>query len=189
MRKVDAGRLRLRHRALLVLGLVLPAACGGERGSAGTSSRRAREPRIDVVGLEGVEAALQGRRGKGVLLNFWATWCAPCVAELPELVQVAEEFAERGGVLLGVSYDLMVPGAEAAEVPGQVRAFFARKGLDFDVLVYDAADFDGINSRFGLPGEIPVTLAFDRRGDLVDRQEGPGNRARFAEMMRRAVGK
>ncbi len=181
MRKVDAGPspagpsptdpLRRLAVALLL------CACGG-----------GREPSVELVGLEGVEAALAARKGKGILLNVWAIWCPPCVAELPDLVEVAGEFAGRGGTLLGVSYDLMIEGARREEVPGQVRAFLARKRLAFDVLVYDALDLDAINARFSLPGEIPVTLAFDRSGRLVDRQEGPGDRARFTEMMRRALG-
>lgn len=175
MRKVEAGPSPTGLVRSLAVALLLAAACG-------------REPRVDVVDLQGVEAALAARRGKGVLLNFWAIWCPPCVAELPDLVEVAGEFAGRGGRLLGVSYDLMIEGASREEVPGQVRAFLARKRLDLDVLVYDALDHLAINARFSLPGEIPVTLAFDREGKLVDRQEGPGDRARFTEMMRRALG-
>jgi thiol-disulfide isomerase/thioredoxin len=175
VRKVEAGPSDAGIVRRLAVALLLAASCGGGA-------------RVEVAGPDGVDAALAARRGKGVLLNFWAIWCPPCVAELPDLAKVAREFAGRGGNLLGVSYDLMIEGASREAVPGQVREFLARKGLAFDVLVYDAADYDAINARFSLPGEIPVTLALDREGRIVDRQEGPGDERRFREMMRRALG-
>ncbi|HKB15138.1 MAG TPA: TlpA disulfide reductase family protein [Planctomycetota bacterium] len=174
MRKVDAGPSPTGIARRLALALLIATACGGGF-------------RVEVVTLDGVDAAVAARRGNGILLNFWAIWCPPCVAELPALAKVAGEFAGRG-TLLGVSYDLMIEGAKREEVSGQVREFLARKGLAFDVLVYDALDYDSINARFSLPGEIPVTLAFDREGRIVDRQEGPGDEGRFREMMRRALG-
>jgi len=160
--------------------LLAAAACGGEGGP--------HVSRIDVVGLDGVEAALKERRGQGVLLNFWAIWCPPCVAELPDLAEVAEEYSGRGGVLLTVNYDLMLPGEEAASIVERVREFLRRKNFSFDVLVYDGPGFDAINERFDLPGPVPMTLAFDREGNVVGRHEGQGDRARFSEMMRRALG-
>jgi len=145
-------------------------------------------PTLAVVDLQGVEAALELEPGQGLLLNFWAIWCAPCVAELPELVEVGHEYEERGGRVIGVSYDLMVPGDDATSVQPKIRDFLAGRGLDLDVLVYDADDYEVINERFGLPGEIPVTLAIDASGEVVDRQHGKADAARFEEMMRKALG-
>src|SRR5881628_2063133 len=89
VRKVDAGASSSGLLRPLGLSLLLAAACGGERGG-GSRGARPREPRIEVVRLEGIDTALRELRGKGVLLNFWAIWCAPCVAELPELAKVAD---------------------------------------------------------------------------------------------------
>src|SRR5512143_1998897 len=66
-------------------------------------------PDVRVVDLKGLDTALAGHRGQAVLLNFWATWCEPCVAELPELQEVGREFGDRNAVVLTVSYDLMIP--------------------------------------------------------------------------------
>ena len=142
----------------------------------------------EVVDLDRLERILQGFRGKGVLVNFWAMWCAPCVREIPELLEVGREFAPEGRVL-GVSYDLMVPGESRATAPRSARAFVDEREWDFDVVIFDGEGYDAINERFGLPGEIPVTLAVDRRGRIVDRQEGAADRERFAEMMRKALGR
>jgi thiol-disulfide isomerase/thioredoxin len=151
------------------------------------SSPGRKEPEVRVVNLQGLEAALGEHRGEGVLLNFWAIWCEPCVAEFPELLEVADEYRKRGGTVVGVSYDLMVPGVTRDDVLPQVQAFVAERKIKFPILIYDAADYDAINQRYDLPGPIPVTLALGRKGAIVDRQEGQSGKARFVAMMQKAL--
>jgi hypothetical protein len=69
-----------------------------------------------------------------------------------------------------------------------VRKFLAERDLPLPGVIYDAPDSESIDTRFDLPGYIPVTLAFDKSGKLVDREDGPATRERFAEMMQRALG-
>jgi thiol-disulfide isomerase/thioredoxin len=176
-------------RRALCLCLAL-AACGG--GAPAPSSEPepglALEPRVVIGGLEAVEQALAAQRGQACLLNFWATWCPPCVAELPDLMAVAREYEQRGGRVIGVSYDLMRPGVVRQTVEETVRKFLAERDLPLPGVIYDAPDSESIDTRFDLPGYIPVTLAFDKSGKLVDREDGPATRERFAEMMQRALG-
>lgn len=153
----------------------------------GCMHRKPPTPEIQVVDLKGLEAALDGYRGQGVLLDFWAIWCEPCVAELPELLQTAREYRSRGGAAIGVSYDLMIPGVTRDDVLKKMRAFVAERKIDISILIYDADDYDAINKRFTLPGPIPATLAIDRNGAIVDRQDGPANHARFSAMMQKAI--
>lgn len=169
-------------RRALCLCLAL-AAC-----SRGAPAPSRAEPEIAIGGLEAVEQALAAERGQACLLNFWATWCPPCVAELPDLMAVAREYEARGGRVIGVSYDLMVPRAARETVEDEVRAYLAERDLPLSGVIYEAADFQSIDARFDLPGNIPVTLAFDKSGKLVDRHEGGATRERFAEMMQRALG-
>jgi len=151
------------------------------------SGTRNKGPDIRIVDLKGLDAALAEHRGQGVLLDFWAIWCEPCVAELPELLETGREYGGRGGAVLTVSYDLMLPGVTRDEVLQKMRAFVADHRIDVPVLIYDASDYDAINERFGLPGPIPVTLAIDRKGVIADIQEGKGGKARFAAMMQKAL--
>lgn len=144
-------------------------------------------PAPAFASLEQLEAEIAKARGHGLLLNLWATWCAPCVAELPELLETERTYRSRGGEVLLLSCDLMVPGVTREDARSKVGEFVSRKKIDVPVLIFDADDYDAIDARFGLPGEIPVTLAFDRNGKIVDRQEGRADRARFAEMMDRAL--
>lgn len=179
---------------LLVLALGL-AACSPDSepagsttsiGEKGATSAVVSAP-IEVVDLAGLEAALAARKGKGFLLNFWAIWCAPCVEEMPELVETAHAWRERGGAVLTVSYDLMIPDVTPEGVRAQMRAFTAERGYDLPVYIYEALDFDAINERFDLSGEIPVTLAIDAAGRIVDRQEGQADRERFEALMAAAL--
>jgi len=110
------------------------------------------------------------------------------VAELPELMEVAREYAPRGAQLLGLSYDLMIPSVEREEAVDKVRAFLTAHEFAFPTLIYDAPDFETIDARFELPGAIPVTLAFDRTGVLVGRHEGEATREQLAALMEKALG-
>lgn len=71
----------------------------------GESSLRGRPARDFALTLDGKSARLSDLRGKVVLLNFWATWCPPCVDEAPELNALQRRIAPLGGVVLGVSVD------------------------------------------------------------------------------------
>lgn len=163
---------------------------GGDPAGHSATDEAAFEPgEVRIATLADVEAEIASRKGSGFLLNFWAIWCAPCVAELPELHECKEAFADAGGDVLLISYDLMIPieGPPEAEID-KVREFLSKREFSFDSLVYDEDGYDGINDLLDLPGGVPVTLAFDANGEIVDRQVNQAGRERFDEMMRKALG-
>ena len=171
--------------SLLGLGVLGLVSCGADsvpEESAGAS------PSIEIVDFDGLEGALASRRGEGMLLNFWAMWCGPCVAELPELLEVAEEFESQGGRVVGISFDLMVPGGDVTTIEEELNAFLVKRGHSFDTLVYDELDYEKINEHFSLPGGIPVTIAIDKDGNVVDREDQAAGKERFEELMRAALG-
>ena len=180
----------------LVIGSGLLVACGGTdpepvRGASAEATvpeaSEAEPSYIAIVDDGAMETELAERRGSGLLVNFWAIWCAPCVAEMPELVEVAHEYADRGGSVVGVSYDLMVAGSDPDTIEADMRRFLDAQEIDIPVLIYDEVDYEKVNGRYSLPGEIPVTLAIDRAGNVVDRQHGKAGKERFAEMMEKAL--
>lgn len=175
-------------RTLALSVLVAFAACsrGGEPASAAAGAPGSAAP-VEVVDLAGLERALAARKGHGYLLNFWALWCEPCVEEMPELGETAHAWRERGGAVVTVSYDLVLPDVTPQAAREQVLAFRADKGMDLPVYVLQGADLDAINARFDLPGPIPVTLAIDREGRIVDREEGQASRERFEALMAAAL--
>ncbi len=187
MRKIEVDTWKGAAFLLVLFSLSACDSSGEESRPSGRN--QAEQAPIEVVDHTEFEASLAETIGEGgLLLNFWAIWCAPCVAELPDLVEVAHDYRERGGKVVGVSYDLMVAGADAREVVPAMREFVTKREIDIPILIYDGLDYEAINDRFELPGEIPVTLAIDKDGKIVDRQHGQAGKVRFDEMMRRALG-
>ena len=182
----------MSQRALFSLLFGLAIAGCGQEGPSSPAASGATDPAplqpVRIVDVDGVVAALAAEKGHGFLFNVWATWCPPCVAELPELVEVGRAYRSLGGSVLALSYDLMVPDVERATVADVVGAFLAQRKLELRTLIFEAPDFDEINRRLDLPGPVPVTLAIDRTGKVVDREPGQAGRARFEEMMRKALG-
>lgn len=106
---------------------------------------------------------------------------------MPDLVEVGQAFAERGGQIVAVSQDLFVPKATIESVTPKVKQAIERLGLDFDVVIYDG-ELEALNDRFDLPGPIPTTIAIDVNGRIVDREENAADIERLRELMQRALG-
>jgi len=115
---------------------------------------------------DGTSLAMASLRGRPLVLNFWATWCPPCVQEMPELDRFAREFKERDGCVVGLAVDN----------PTAVRGFLARTPVGYAIAL---AGFDGtdLSRKLGnTSGALPFTAVFDRRGGLVQRKLGQTSR-------------
>jgi thiol:disulfide interchange protein DsbD len=97
--------------------------------------------------------------GKVVVVNFWATWCVPCIQEIPSFNKIFKEFGPKGVVVMGISMD-----EEGAE---RVRPFLKKHPMDYTV----GLGSDALTQQFGLD-QLPVTVVFDRAGKQVKRFEG-----------------
>lgn len=114
---------------------------------------------------DGQPLALGSLRGQPLVLNFWATWCPPCVKEMPELDRFAKTFASRGGQVLGLAVDK----------PSAVREFLKRSPVSYRI---GLAGFDGtdLSRRLGnSSGALPFTAVFGRSGAVVQRKLGETN--------------
>jgi thiol-disulfide isomerase/thioredoxin len=110
----------------------------------------------DAAGLQEV---LDKHRGKVVLVDFWATWCGPCMEQFPHTVELAEKLRERG--LSVVSVSMNSPSAEP-----QVREFLEKQGAGFDNLLSSYGSPVTATQEFGLPGPVPCYRVYDREGKL-----------------------
>lgn len=127
-------------------------------GAEGVSVAEVRFPEL--------ERALEAQKGKVVLVDFWATWCGPCVKRFPHLVGLHKEYAERGLACMSVSIDRNGPKPGSNE---QVLEFLKSKGATFQnfLLTDPRADMPQIASRFGAFSSIPYMVLFDRSGKKV----------------------
>ena|GEM_PF-1973743 len=124
-----------------------------------------------------------------LLVNFWATWCPPCMAELPGLMKEAQIFRQQGGRILLVSDDLMLPGISTQDARSKVLAAQKNLNLNAPIFLFDDENNEERDAYYHLPGAIPVTLCFDLTGKIVDRIEGGAPRERFREAVLRALGR
>jgi thiol-disulfide isomerase/thioredoxin len=119
-------------------------------------------PILRFVDDEAKAVDLAQWRGKVVLLNIWATWCAPCRKEMPSLERLQAQLADDGLQVVPLSID---PGAGAVAA---VRAFYASHGLRHLRIYHDAA---GTAVELGAAG-VPVTFLLDRQGREIGRVTG-----------------
>jgi thiol-disulfide isomerase/thioredoxin len=114
---------------------------------------------LEPIDEAGFDRVLASNRGKVVLFDFWATWCDPCRAELPELVQLDRKWRSRGFVLATVSADL--PNAESAAL-----RFLSESRVRFPAYVKHAANderfIDFIDPKWS--GALPALFLYDRTG-------------------------
>src|SRR5262249_53992426 len=132
----------------------MPSFRQGERSIAG---RMAPDFALEVGGKA---MHLSDFRGKVVLLDFWASWCAPCVEETPSLIALQRSISERGGLVLGVSMD---------DDPAAYQKFLQDKGVNFPTFL-DASK--SIPSRYGT-SMFPEAYLIDRDGRIVRKVIGP----------------
>lgn len=111
---------------------------------------------------EGGVVALKSFSGKPLLLNFWATWCPPCVEELPMLNAFYREHAAKGWQVLGLAIDQ----------PSAVRKFLARIPLEFPVGLAGLGGTDLGRSLGNLTGGLPFTVVLGGAGRVLHRKMG-----------------
>ena len=110
----------------------------------------------------GEEVVVAALRGKPLLLNFWATWCPPCIKEMPLLDQFQRDHAAQGWQVLGLAVDSPTP----------VREYLARLPMGFAIGLAGVDGVDVSRSLGNRNGTLPFTVVFDKSGAVVQRKMG-----------------
>ena len=110
-------------------------------------------PEFTVTDIDGKKLALSDYKGKVVLLDFWATWCTPCRAEIPHFVEMQQKYGPQGFQVVGISMD------DDAE---PVKEFYRQFNMNYPVAVGD----DKLAQSFGGVLGLPVNFIIDREGRI-----------------------
>lgn len=121
---------------------------------------------IEFKTLEGKIVKLSDYKGKWVIVNYWATWCPPCLVEMPELSLFHEEHKDKDAIVLGVNYE---------EISTQkVNGFLKEQMIEFPV-VQEINGADGRTTSFGILKGLPTTYMVSPTGEIVAARVGMVN--------------
>lgn len=174
---VDPGRRRLLYAGVAGIAALAGAGFGlwKWRAASGPSDAAAVLWPLDFETPEGTTLAMQSLRGKPLVLNFWATWCPPCIEELPLLDAFYRENSPKSWQVVGLAIDQ----------PSAVRKFLARTPVSFPIALGGLGGTDLGRALGNLAGGLPFTVVVGAGGDVLKRKMGrltPADLAQWAQL-------
>ena len=128
---------------------------------------------FDVSDTQGKRHRLEAYKGRWVVVNYWATWCVPCIQEIPEIAEFAREHPKV--VVLGVAMD-------AADNVDKVKRFAVKTGHDYPLVLAD----EKVERQLGEPKALPTTRVYDPAGNVVYDRVGRLTKKTLEELTRSA---
>lgn len=133
-------------------------------------------PEFTLKDSAGAEVSLSDYRDQVVLLNFWATWCAPCRVEIPWFVEFQKKYSDQGLVIVGVSMD-----EDGWEI---VQPYTERMKINYPVFMADPA----ITEAYGGLEALPETILIDRNGKIAARHQGLTDKSEYEAEVAQILG-
>jgi cytochrome c biogenesis protein CcmG/thiol:disulfide interchange protein DsbE len=144
-------------------------------------------PAFALEDLSGQKVSLASLKGKAVLINFWATWCAPCKIETPWMIELRSKYAAQGFEILGVAAegDDLKKDDKAGRAKDKlaIDKFVRRMGVPYPVLL----DGDSISQAYGGLDSLPSSFFVDRKGMVVAAQMGLTSEADIEANIQKAL--
>ncbi len=139
-------------------------------GAAATCPANAKKANLDftVTDMNGASVKLSSFKGKVILLDFWATWCPPCKAEIPGFVELQEAYRDKGLQVVGVSVD---------DTPDKLKPFASEYKMNYPVLV--GLERDDLQDAYGPMWGIPTTYLIARDGRICRKNSGIVGKAQY----------
>jgi thiol-disulfide isomerase/thioredoxin len=131
-----------------------------------------RAPAWKLKDLDGKEVSSEQFHGKIVVVDFWATWCVPCIGEIPGYIKLQEKYGKDGLVIVGISID--------ENGPAQVKKFTQEKGMNYQVVM----GTEEVQAVFGGLEAVPTTFLIDRTGQIRDRKMGAEPAAEYEKKIK-----
>jgi thiol-disulfide isomerase/thioredoxin len=132
-------------------------------------------PDFSLESLDGKTMRLSDFRGKAVLLNFWATWCAPCKIEMPWFIDLQKEYASQGLQIVGVAMD------DASKE--DIAEFAKDMGVNYPILIGK----ESVGQEYGGVNGLPESFLIARDGHIVDRIIGLRGKAEIEDSIKKAL--
>ena len=138
----------------------------------GTGVAQTKAPDFALKTAENKTIEMKKLAGKVVVINFWATWCRPCVVEMPGFSEMYDRYRGKGLEIIGVSLD---QGGWA-----RVKPFLERNSVSYPIVLGD----DNLYLAFGGEDAIPTTVFVDRNGIIKERHVGTMSKEQFESMIK-----
>jgi thiol-disulfide isomerase/thioredoxin len=132
-------------------------------------------PALKLKDLSGQEISLAALKGKVVVVDFWATWCGPCLQEIPGYIEMQKKYGKDGLVIVGISLDKMSPK--------EVKKFVEARGMNYPVAI---GDFDAVDA-FGGFEVIPTTFLIGRDGKILHQKSGAMAHEEYEAILKKAL--
>lgn len=124
--------------------------------------------------VKGESQTLESWRGRVLVINFWATWCAPCREEIPEFVRMQERYGAQGLQFIGIAFDQ----------PEKVSEFAREFGINYPLLMGGLDTMALMRETGNRIGVLPFTLVMDRQGNVTSRHPGGLKEAKLEAVIR-----
>jgi peroxiredoxin len=137
--------------------------------------RGVQAPDFELVSVDGRRVKLSDFRGKAVVLNFWATWCAPCKVEMPWFVDLQNHYGNDKLAVVGVAMD--------DSAPQKIAQFASAMGVNYPVLL----GTNKVSEEYGDVEYLPTTFYINRQGKIVGKVAGLIGKAEIEDDIRKAL--
>jgi peroxiredoxin len=130
-----------------------------------------------LADVKGGTQSLEQWRGQVLVVNYWATWCAPCREEIPGFVRLQERYRSRGLQFVGIAIDQ----------PDKVAEFASEFRINYPLLLGGLETIELLRQAGNRAAVLPYTLVIDRKGNLVSREPGGVKEARLESLIQRLL--
>jgi thiol-disulfide isomerase/thioredoxin len=133
-------------------------------------------PAWKLKDLDGHDISSDQFKGKVMVVDFWATWCEPCVGEIPGYIELQKKYGPEGLVIVGIAY-------RDFKGPDHVKKFAGEKGMNYTLVMGD----ETVAEAFGGIEAIPTTFLVNRQGRIVHHKIGAMPRDEYEKLVKQAL--